>query len=180
MNNQGYLPLMIDQELQGLNGVPPVTQRQMMPDFQYTPYGGATGFGADMGFGLGGGFNTMGMDTATFMNGGLIPQNMGGNMQPMGFMDRVGQFGDWAANPSNQALLNAGGNAIMGLGNMIGGFQSANASKKMMNMQNDQWNKNFERQGSAYNEALYDRQRKRQSANPAAESPDSYVKKFGV
>lgn len=116
----------------------------------------------------------------TFANGGLMNANIGGDIAPLNFMDRIKQFGQWGADETNQNLLGLGVGGLQTIGGIIDGFNARKDAKTAMNLQRQQWDKSFARQGSIINEQYYDRQRKRQAANPNAMSPEEYLKKFGV
>lgn len=156
-------------EYQNIFGIPEGLSNGMMQQ-------GMLGWDNPTGFNTG--TNTNFGNMPSWTDGGLYnaaPQTLGARA-----FGGVKDFGNWAADPSNQALLGAGVGLLQGVGNFANGFTQNKAYKKQMNNQNAQWDKMYQRQTSMINEQMHDRQRKRQEANPNQMSPDDYVKKFGV
>lgn len=107
--------------------------------------------------------------------------NLNSNMDT-GLVGRIGdgfnKLGDWAS--KNQALLNFGGALIDGVGGYVTNSRTMDLMKRSITNSENQWNKQYDMQRQMTNNQLSDRQRRRVSANPNAESVDSYMKKWGV
>lgn len=95
-----------------------------------------------------------------------------------GFMGKMNNFGDGAAR--NQGGFNMALNAAIGAMNAWNNFQNNKLQKDTLNFNKNVINRNYENQRKMTNMELSDRQARRVSANPNAESVDSYMKKWGV
>ena len=94
------------------------------------------------------------------------------------FMGKMNNFGDTAAR--NQGGLNMALTAAIGAMNAWNNHQNNKLQKDTLNFNKDVINRNYENQRKMTNMELTDRQARRVSANPNAESVDSYMKKWGV
>ena len=116
------------------------------------------------------------LQAANFMDYGVEP----GNYPGVGEQLKLGadNLGNSAA--QNTGLLNFGFGAAKGLFDTYNTFKQNNAMQDMLNFQKQQYNTNLAMTRKQTNMELSDRQRRRVSANPNAESVESYMGKWGV
>lgn len=79
-----------------------------------------------------------------------------------------------------QPMLNFGFNAASGIANTWNQYNQNKAMKEMLNFQKQKYANDLATTRKMTNMELSDRQARRVSANPNAESVDSYMKKWGV
>ena len=113
---------------------------------------------------------------ADFMNFGTEP-----GAYPT-FGERVQVGGENLGNniAQNQGLLNFGLAGAKGLFDTYNAFNQNKMQKDLLNFQKNAYRTNLAMTKKTTNMELSDRQRRRVSANPNAESVDSYMKKWGV
>lgn len=113
---------------------------------------------------------------ADFMNFGTEPGTY------PAFGERLQFAGDELGNKfaQNQGLLNFGLAGAKGLFDTYNAFKQNSMQKDLLNFQKQAYRTNLDMTKKTTNMELSDRQRRRVSANPNAESVDNYMKKWGV
>lgn len=125
-----------------------------------------------------------GYDPNLLNTGYLGSANQGLNMNAMDYTqnyslgDRFNQLGNYAS--QNKALLNFGLGAAKGIADSYNTFQNNKTAKSNLAFQKQQYATNLDITRKQTNMDISDRQARRVSANPNAESVDSYMKKWGV
>lgn len=80
----------------------------------------------------------------------------------------------------NQGLLNFGLAGAKGIFDTYNAYNQNKAQRDLLNFQKEKYRTDLALAKKATNLDLYERQRRRVSANPNAESVESYMKKWGV
>ncbi|MBS7344284.1 MAG: hypothetical protein KIG60_01235 [Caryophanon sp.] len=116
------------------------------------------------------------LQAANFMNFGTEPGTY------PGFGEQLKFAGDELGNKfaQNQGLLNFGLAGAKGIFDTYNMFKQNSMQKDLLNFQKDKYRTDLGLAKKATNLDLYERQRRRVSANPNAESVESYMKKWGV
>ena len=129
-------------------------------------------------------FSTPSMSTASipmsdnFDLSGLN-QSLGVNMNTS--QPQQGMLGNLSEGISkNQAAISGIAQGIQGLANFYQSFNASKAQKQQIALAKDQWNTNKANYKTTTNNALWERQNKAVSANPNAQSVDSYMDKWGI
>lgn len=116
------------------------------------------------------------LQAANFMNFGNEPGTYPGLGEQLKFGGE--QLGEKFA--QNQGLLNFGLAGAKGIFDTYNVYNQNKAQRDLLNFQKDKYRTDLDLTKKATNLDLYERQRRRVSANPNAESVDSYMKKWGV
>lgn len=116
------------------------------------------------------------LSTQNFMDYGLDP-----GVNPSLFQQAQTGFGKLGESfAKNQGMLNFGLSSTKGLFDVYNTFQGNKLREQAMNFQKQQYATNLANSRQMTNMELTDRQQRRVSANPNAESVESYMKKWGV
>lgn len=118
-------------------------------------------------------FSNWGLDAGSMMNQGLSPLTWGERFSS-GFKDMSNAFSQ------HKDLLNFGFQGAKGLFDAYNSFNQNKAMKDLLNFQKEAYRNNLAMTRKTTNMELADRQRRRVSANPNAESVESYMQKWGV
>ena len=118
-------------------------------------------------------YTNWGLDRVRMMDQGLDPMTWGDRFSS-GFSKMSDAFSQ------NKELLNFGFQGAKGLFDAYNSFNQNKAMKDLLNFQKESYRNNLAMTRKTTNMELADRQRRRVSANPNAESVDSYMKKWGV
>ena len=118
-------------------------------------------------------FSNWGLDPSAMMSQGLAPMSWGDRISS-GFKDMSNAFSQ------HKDLLNFGFQGAKGLFDAYNSFNQNKAMKDLLNFQKEAYRNNLAMTRKTTNMELADRQRRRVSANPNAESVESYMKKWGV
>lgn len=118
-------------------------------------------------------FGNWGLSDSAMANNGINPMTLGSRFS-QGMNDMGNAFSQ------NQAMLNFGFQGVKGLFDAYNTFSQNRAMKDLLNFQKDAYRNNLAMTRKTTNMELSDRQRRRVSANPNAESVESYMKKWGV
>lgn len=116
------------------------------------------------------------LQAANLMNFGVEPGTYPGLGEQLKFGGE--QLGDKFA--QNQGLLNFGLAGAKGVFDTYNAMKQNKMQKELLNFQKQAYRTNLDMTKKTTNMELSDRQRRRVSANPNAESVDSYMKKWGV
>lgn len=116
------------------------------------------------------------LQAANFMNFGNEPGTYPGLGEQLKFGGE--ELGNKFA--QNQGLLNFGLAGAKGLFDTYNAFKQNSMQKDLLNFQKQAYRTNLDMTKKTTNMELSDRQRRRVSANPNAESVDNYMKKWGV
>ena len=116
------------------------------------------------------------LQAANFMNFGTEPGTYPGFAEQLKFGGE--ELGNKFA--QNQGLLNFGLAGAKGLFDTYNAFKQNSMQKDLLNFQKQAYRTNLDLTKKTTNMELSDRQRRRVSANPNAESVDNYMKKWGV
>lgn len=116
------------------------------------------------------------LQAANLMNFGVEP----GTYPGIGEQLKLGgeELGNKFA--QNQGLLNFGLAGAKGIFDTYNVYNQNKAQRDLLNFQKDKYRTDLDLTKKATNLDLYERQRRRVSANPNAESVESYMKKWGV
>lgn len=116
------------------------------------------------------------LQAANLMNFGVEPGTYPGIGEQLKFGGE--QLGGKFA--QNQGLLNFGLAGAKGIFDTYNAYNQNKAQRDLLNFQKDKYRTDLDLTKKATNLDLYERQRRRVSANPNAESVESYMKKWGV
>lgn len=116
------------------------------------------------------------LQAANFMNYGTEA----GTMPSVGTQVTAGVNDLGNSFAQNQSMLNFGLGAAKGIFDAYNTFKTNSLQKDLLNFQKQQYYTNLDTARKTTNMELSDRQARRVSANPNAESVDSYMKKWGV
>lgn len=116
------------------------------------------------------------LQAANLMNFGVEPGTYPGIGEQLKFGGE--ELGNKFA--QNQGLLNFGLAGAKGIFDTYNVYNQNKAQRDLINFQKDKYRTDLDLTKKATNLDLYERQRRRVSANPNAESVESYMKKWGV
>lgn len=80
----------------------------------------------------------------------------------------------------NLGYLNFGAQALQGIAGLYGAYNQSKANNQQLDLARQQYSTNLSNYQKTTNAEMSDRQARRVSANPNAESVDLYMKKWGV
>lgn len=116
------------------------------------------------------------LQAANLMNYGVEAGNFPGIAEQLKFNGE--QLGNKLA--QNQGLLNFGLAGAKGIFDTYNVYNQNKLQRDLLNFQKQAYQTNLDTARKTTNMELSDRQRRRVSANPNAESVESYMKKWGV
>ena len=146
---------------------------------------GGTGLGQGLGNSLAPSLD-FGTTAATVNPSSIMaPQALSNMSVDFSSFQPVAQSNGWLGQANqflgqNAPLINMGLTGLTGISSAFNNFNQNKLAKDALNFQKQQYNTNLANTRKLTNMELSDRQERRVSANPNAESVDSYMKKWGV